>query len=134
MKALGAAYLIYLRLQTIMTARSAESGLSSNPRTKRRLFRDGVIVSVLNPKIAVFFMAFLPQFVDPSRGSVGSQILLLGIMYSVLALVTDSGYAFLAAGPRKRLSGPLISGPMPRYTSGAVYVGLGIGTAFVDRR
>ena len=59
-------------------------------------FADGVIVSVFNPKIALFFLAFLPQFVDPSRGPIAQQVLLLGLIYFGLALMTDGAYALLA--------------------------------------
>jgi threonine/homoserine/homoserine lactone efflux protein len=98
------------------------------------LFADGVVVSVLNPKIAVFFLAFLPQFVDPGRGSIAQQVLLLGLTYVALALVTDGAYAWLAGSARHLLRGRIVQGPLPRYASGAVYLGLGVSTALADRR
>jgi threonine/homoserine/homoserine lactone efflux protein len=132
-KALGAGYLIYLGLRTLL-ARHATAGVhTSAPRSLYRLFTDGVVVSVLNPKIAVFFLAFLPQFVEPSQGSVPQQVLFLGLLYVTLALVTDSGYAFLAARLRRWLGGRVIQGPLPRYASGVVYIGLGVSTALADR-
>ena len=133
-KILGAGYLIYLGLRAIFSAQPSDGSLLPPPRSRRRLFGDGVMVSVLNPKIAVFFMAFLPQFVDPGRGSPGLQILVLGLWYSVLAFVTDGAYAVAAAGLRGRLQGPWLEGPVPRYASGVVYMGLGAGTLFVERR
>lgn len=133
-KGLGAAYLIYLGLRIIMAPQVAGNDAPLTLRSHRRLFRDGVVVSVLNPKITIFFMAFLPQFADPGRGSLTGQILLLGILYSLLAFVTDSGYALLAASVRARFSNALMGGPVPRYASGAVYIGLGVGTAFTERR
>jgi threonine/homoserine/homoserine lactone efflux protein len=93
-----------------------------------------VLVSVLNPKIALFFLAFLPQFVDPARGPVAQQILLLGLLYVALALVTDSAYALLAGSLRHRLRDRALRGPLPRYISGSVYLGLGVGTALTGRR
>ena len=91
-------------------------------------------VGVLNPKIAVFFLAFLPQFVEPSRGPVPSQVLFLGLIYVSLALFTDSAYALLAGSLRHLLGGPLMEGALPRYAGGVLYIGLGVTTALIERR
>jgi threonine/homoserine/homoserine lactone efflux protein len=133
-KALGAGYLIYLGIRTLVTRHPPSSVEASPPRSLYRLFRDGVFVSVLNPKIAVFFLAFLPQFVEPSRGPVPQQVLLLGLVYVGLALITDSAYAVLAGSLRHWLGGRVMQGPLPRYASGAVYLGLGVSTALTGRR
>jgi len=133
-KTLGAGYLIYLGIRTLFARGPAASMEASAPRPLYRLFRDGVVVSVLNPKIAVFFLAFLPQFVEPSRGPVPQQVLLLGLTYVGLALITDSGYAFLAGSLRHWLGGRVMQGPLPRYASGVVYLGLGVSTALTGRR
>lgn len=63
----------------------------------RRAFRQGVVVNILNPKTAPFFLAFMPQFLDPGRGPVFVQVLLLGLTFIVLGLVTDGAYAVTAA-------------------------------------
>ena len=133
-KALGAGYLIYLGIRTLLARRPPTIARASSPRPLYRLFTDGVLVSVLNPKIAVFFLAFLPQFVEPGRGPVPQQVLLLGLIYVALALVTDSGYAFLAGSLRHLLGGPVMQGPLPRYASGVLYIGLGVSTALTGRR
>jgi threonine/homoserine/homoserine lactone efflux protein len=133
-KALGAGYLIYLGIRTLLARRPTVSVEASAPRSLYRLFTDGVFVSVLNPKIAVFFLAFLPQFVEPSRGPVPQQVLLLGLLYVGLALITDSTYAFLAGSLRHWLGGRVMQGPLPRYTSGFLYLGLGVSTARTGRR
>ena len=133
-KAAGAAYLIYLGIRTLLARGAVASTEVCTPRSSRRLFADGVLVSVLNPKIALFFLAFLPQFVDPARGPVARQVLLLGLLYVALALVTDSGYALLAGSLRHRLRDRALQGPLPRYISGSVYLGLGVGTALTGRR
>lgn len=132
-KALGAGYLIYLGLRTLLAAPAKGGTESPTPRSNRRLFQDGVFVSVLNPKIAVFFLAFLPQFVDPMGASIPLQVLILGTMYSVMAFATDSAYALLAARLRHRLSDEVVHGPALRRTSGTVYIGLGLTTAFADQ-
>ena len=133
-KALGAGYLIYLGIRTLLARRPPAIVQASSPRPLYRLFTDGVLVSVLNPRIAVFFLAFLPQFVEPGRGPVPQQVLLLGLIYVALALVTDSGYAFLAGSLRHLLGGPVMQGPLPRYASGVLYIGLGVSTALTGRR
>lgn len=133
-KALGAGYLIYLGIRTLL-GRDSTAGVDTYAaHSMCRLFTDGVAVSVLNPKIAVFFLAFLPQFVDPSGGPVPQQVLFLGVLYVTLAVFTDSAYACLAGSLRGWLGGHVIRGPLPRYASGVVYLGLGVSTALADRR
>jgi len=132
-KACGAGYLVYLGVRTLLGRDSAVGANASSSRTLYRLFRDGVVVSVFNPKIAVFFLAFLPQFVEPGRGPIPQQVLLLGLLYVVLALCTDSAYAFLASRIRNLLQGRVVRGPLPRYAGGAIYIGLGMSTAFAQR-
>ena len=95
-KYLGAAYLIYLGLRTLLT-HAAASPTGPLPRQSlRRIFAQGVLVATLNPKTALFFVAFLPQFVDPSRGAVTEQLFVLGSLFVMLAIVSDSLYALLA--------------------------------------
>jgi len=134
-KVLGAGYLIYLGIRTIWFNKT---GLAANdtltPVPMQRLFTDGVIISILNPKIAIFFMAFLPQFVDPERGSGVGQIALLGMVYAALALCTDSAYAVLANRLRQWMSPRATKRPWPRYLSGWLYIGLGINAALVGNR
>ncbi len=133
-KALGAGYLIYLGIRMLL-GRDATAAIEvTAPRSLRRLFSDGVLVSVLNPKIAVFFLAFLPQFAEPGRGPIAQQVLFLGLLYVALALCTDGAYAVLAGRLRHWLRGRVLQGPLPRYTSGVVYIGLGVSTALADRR
>jgi threonine/homoserine/homoserine lactone efflux protein len=132
-KLLGAAYLIYLGIRALMTHQPSVDVEMPAPRSLRRLFTDGVIVSVLNPKVAVFFLAFLPHFADPSRGSVSVQMFVLGSLYCALAVFTDGTYALLAGRLRHWMRGPIARGSLPRYASGAVYIGLGVSTALVDQ-
>jgi threonine/homoserine/homoserine lactone efflux protein len=133
-KLLGAGYLIYLGIRTLLLRQSIARVDGSRPRSLYRLFSDGVVVSVLNPKIAVFFLAFLPQFVEPGRGPVAQQVLFLGLLYVALALLTDAAYAVLAGRLRRWIGTRLIQGPLPRYASGVVYIGLGVSTALAERR
>ncbi len=133
-KGLGAGYLIYLGIRTLFTRGPAATMEVSTIRSSHRLFLDGVLVSALNPKIAVFFLAFLPQFVEPSRGPVPQQIVFLGLIYVGLALVTDGGYALLAGSLRDGLRVGIVQGPLLRYLSGSIYLGLGVSAALTGRR
>ena len=126
--------LIYLGLRTLLARPPTAAVEPSAPRSERRIFADGALVSVLNPKIAIFFLAFLPQFVDPERGPIPQQVLLLGLLYVALALVTDGCYAWLAGSLREWLGGRVPQGPLPRYASGVLYLGLGVSTALTGRR
>jgi threonine/homoserine/homoserine lactone efflux protein len=134
-KALGAGYLIYLGLRTIFARASSVAVIEIHAqRSSQRLFVQGVLVSVFNPKIALFFLAFLPQFVAPGRWPVPQQVLFLGFVYVGLALITDGTYAMLAAQLQRRLSSRIMKGPLPRYVSGSVFVGLGLSTALTGSR
>jgi threonine/homoserine/homoserine lactone efflux protein len=133
-KILGAGYLIYLGIRTLLARGPAANIEAATRHSSYRVFTDGVLVSVLNPKIAIFFLALLPQFAEPARGPVPRQIFLLGVIYIALALVTDSAYAILAGSLRKWISGRLVQGPLPRYAAGILYLGLGVTMALAGRR
>jgi threonine/homoserine/homoserine lactone efflux protein len=132
-KWLGGGYLIYLGVRALTAADRPETVLAT-ARSDGRVFIDGVVVSVFNPKIAMFFLAFLPQFVDASRTSVPQQILMLGCLYVALAIVTDGMYALFASSLRPVLRGRVMGSRVPRYASGAVYIGLGITALLSERR
>jgi threonine/homoserine/homoserine lactone efflux protein len=118
----GAAYLIYLGIRRLRDGgEDAEGGDGRVPR--KRLFWQGVVVNSLNPKTALFFLAFLPQFVDPNRGAVAPQVLALGVLFLTLATISDSTYALVAGSVRGWL------GERRRTlarVSGFSYVGLGV--------
>ena len=98
-------------------------------RNLRRAFAQGIVVNVLNPKTALFFLAFLPQFVDPNAAHPALQIAFLGVLFALLGLVTDSIWAIAAgsAGGVLRRSRRFVR--TQRYVTGTVYVGLGVATA-----
>jgi threonine/homoserine/homoserine lactone efflux protein len=133
-KALGAGYLVYLGVRTLFGRHAGVRIEASAPRSLRCLFAQGVLVSVLNPKIALFFLAFLPQFVEPNRGPVAQQVVLLGLIYIALGLTTDGAYAMLAGSLRRWFGGRVMRGALPRYLSGGIYLGLGVATALTGRR
>ena len=133
-KWLGAAYLVYLGLRLLFARHPVEAEDELREQSRRRLFFDGVMVSILNPKIAVFFLAFLPQFVTLDGIAIPLQLMLLGLLYVALAVLTDGSYALLASYLRRMISARFMRGPVPAYASGLVYLGLGISLALADRK
>ena len=134
-KMLGAGYLIYLGIRALLAARRESTAVETPPpRSLSRIYTEGILVSIFNPKIGVFFLAFLPQFVDPAAGPVAVQVLFLGLLYVALALVTDSLYVVLAASVRHVMTERMLRGPVPQYASGVIYIGLGVTMALGGRR
>lgn len=135
-KYLGAAYLIYLGIRKLMTPEKIEVSESSQPTSLRRVFSQGVMVNILNPKTALFFFAFLPQFADASRGSITTQMFVLGCTFVALAAITDGCYALLSGTFGYWLKGNLRFLQFQRYVAGTIYIGLGLITAFsgTDRK
>jgi len=127
----GAAYLVWLGLRKIFGPAETAGADGELPRySHARLFRDGFVVNLLNPKTALFFFAFLPQFIEVGRGHVPMQITLLGLIFALLGFCTDSAWALLAgtAGDwLKRSRGYL---KFERYGSGVLFIGLGLVAAF----
>jgi threonine/homoserine/homoserine lactone efflux protein len=121
----GAAYLVYLGVRRLL---ERDHGEAAAPSARSRLFLRGLLVQLLNPKIAVFFLAFLPQFVDPDRGSVVAQSLLLGTLFTVLAILSDGAYVLLAGAVGRRLRRGRGARRLARL-SGGVYIGLGVTAA-----
>ncbi len=129
----GAAYLVCMGLWTIFRRRDEQPAGAPSERRLRRRFGQGVIVNVLNPKTALFFFAFLPQFVDPEQGAAALQIAVLGLVFVVIAVVSDSVWALAAGTASERLRGNRRFLSVQRYVSGSVFVGLGALTAAAKR-
>jgi threonine/homoserine/homoserine lactone efflux protein len=133
---LGATYLIWLGVRRLL-ARDEDAPVAAAGSRRfglRRIFAQGVVVNVLNPKTALFFFAFLPQFVDTSRGSVPFQVVVLGVAFVLLGLVSDGSYALLAstgAGWLRRRPGVARTS---RLVSGGVLISLGVTTALAGSR
>ncbi len=128
-KYLGAAYLIYLGVRTLLVREERQRAPVPAPRSFSQLFAQGFLVNLLNPKTALFFYAFLPQFVDPARGAAVGQILLLGALFVLLASCTDSLYALLGSTVGKLLTRKAQFRQTQRYISGSVYIVLGLTAA-----
>lgn len=135
-KLAGAAYLVYLGVRTIAgRGNGGGRGAGTEPRGLRQLYLDGVVVNVLNPKTALFFLAFLPQFVDPDRGPVWTQTLALGLLFTVLGIVSDGAYALVSAQVgewlRRRRAEPRSRG---RFVEGGLLIGLGVSSLAIPHR
>ena len=129
LKYFGAAYLIILGIQQLRGNDAEASRQRDESASLSRLFVQGFVVNLLNPKVALFFLAFLPQFADPMRGSVTLQIILLGLLYVLLAVVIDAGYALLAGTMGDWLRGNVRFLKARRYLAGSFLIGLGLATA-----
>jgi threonine/homoserine/homoserine lactone efflux protein len=133
-KYLGAAYLVYLGLRKLFTSDTVQITDNRLPQSLRRTFSQGVVVATLNPKTALFFVAFLPQFVDPSKGGVAGQMLFLGCIFVMLAVISDSMYALLAGTVGQWLKSSRSVLRAQRYVIGTVYIALGVTAALADAR
>jgi threonine/homoserine/homoserine lactone efflux protein len=127
-KYLGAAYLIYLGVRRLLqrgddiTAR-VDAGRGS----LRRIFGQGFLIAVLNPKTAIFFVAFLPQFVNPGNGSIAFQLVLLGVIFVAIGLCTDTCYALVSGTVGNGLVRRRGFARGQRYLVGGTYLALGLG-------
>lgn len=132
-KLVGAAYLVAVGIRRIL-ARDDEADVIDPPAAPlQKVFVQGVVVNILNPKTALFFLAFLPQFVDTHRGSTWTQIAFLGCLFVLIALCSDAAYALLAdalAG-RLRQGGAVVR--LRRFVTGGIFVALGLSAAAAHR-
>jgi threonine/homoserine/homoserine lactone efflux protein len=129
-KYFGAAYLIYLGLKALFNRQPATSVKILERRELSTIFSESIIVSILNPKVALFFFAFLPQFIDPNRGSAGVQIMIFGLIFILVGIISDGLYAIFAGTIARRLKQGGLS--VGRYITGIIYCGLGIATALYE--
>jgi threonine/homoserine/homoserine lactone efflux protein len=133
-KYLGAAYLIYLGIRKLLVREEEITNGEVKPESLSRIYWQGLVINMLNPKTALFYFAFLPQFVDPAQGNVTAQTLFLGALFVGMAFVTDSLYALLASSLADKLRGNRHYQKGQRYFAGLVYVGLGITTALTGSK
>ena len=131
-KLVGAAYLIIIGIRRIFS-REEDTEVQVVPTPHRKLYVQGAVVNVLNPKTALFFLAFLPQFVDASRGSVPAQVALLGVLFAVIAFTSDAMYALLADLLAGKLRRSGTGAKVRRWVSGGIFIALGV-TAATARR
>ncbi len=129
----GAAYLIYLGIKQIVSKTKLEH-IKVEKASLLRIFGQGYMVNLLNPKMAFFTFAFLPQFIDPSHGSTIVQILFLGGLFVVMAMISDGAYALLASYLKPWLQRNTQFLKKQKYVTGSVYIGLGVTAALTGSR
>lgn len=127
-KWLGAAYLVYVGVRTLLHPPTdidpTQPGVSPV-----KSFRQGIVVNVLNPKVALFFLSFLPQFIKPEVGRPGLQALVLGLVFVLIGACTDGTYSLLASSLRDVLLRGKALPFVRRWVAGTVFIGLGLMAA-----
>jgi threonine/homoserine/homoserine lactone efflux protein len=133
-KYLGAAYLVWIGIRTLVAKDPGPEAPAVPAAPLRRAFRDGFVINLFNPKTAIFFLAFLPQFVDPARGAVHGQILVLGLTFMGLGIMSDGMFALAAgaAGDVLRRNRRFLR--VQRWFAGTSFIGLGVTAALATRK
>jgi threonine/homoserine/homoserine lactone efflux protein len=131
----GAVYLLYLGIKKFRERPAVKDEVERvQALPLRRIYAQGILVQVLNPKTAIFFFAFLPQFVNPARGHLSLQFFVLGMIFILLGLSSDSVWALTAGSAAGWLRQNQAFIRNERYISGTVYLGLGMATAVSGSR
>jgi len=133
-KVVGGLYLIYLGVKSFRGARRAAEMPTATMWPERRLFGEAFVISLLNPKVALFFLAFLPQFVERGHGPIWSQTLVLGLVYIAIGLCSDSVYALIGARLGSWLTARTARVRATRYAEGGILIGLGMLTLALPHR
>jgi threonine/homoserine/homoserine lactone efflux protein len=133
-KAAGSAYLLWLAIRTWRDRSAERAGAPPPAIPLRRVYLQGFLVNLLNPKTALFILALLPQFVDPARGSAAVQILVLGGVLASLGLLSDSAYALASGSVGAWMRRRRAVATAQRRISALVYAVLGVGTALAGQR
>ena len=130
---LGAGYLIFLGVRRLLSGDDETDDAAPEPEPLSKIYRHGVLVNVLTPKTALFFFAFLPQFVDPSRGT-AEQFVGLGLLFTAIALASDCTWALAASAVGAKLRASGVYRRRERLVSGGAYIGLGLVAALAGGR
>lgn len=124
-KWLGAGYLIFVGIRTLVTKPSVLTD-DTVAVSRRRSFVQGIVVNILNPKVALFFLSYLPQFIDPDNGAAWTQALVLGSIFVAIGCLTDGTYALAASALRSVLLTGRTLPFVQRYVAGTVFIALGV--------
>ena len=135
LKLVGAVYLVWLGISALRHRRNWVSTVAGRThRSTRRLWRDGFVVGLTNPKSTLFFLAVLPQFVSPERGHMSLQLLVLGLIFVGLAAINDGIYGLTAGSVRRWLDRSPRRREAVGGTSGVIMIGLGLRLALTGRK
>lgn len=133
LKYVGALYLIYLGVKKMMDKAQIIEEHKMDKKSLSKIFYEGIIVNVLSPKSAIFFFAFLPQFINPERGGTTSQILFMGLLFLMIALVSDMCYVMLSGKLAKQFKTSTVYPRIQKYVSGSIHIALGLLTLTVNK-
>ena len=133
-KYVGAAYLVYLGIRFILSREEMQTSSHERKAAFRKAFFQGSLTTLLNPKVALFYVAFLPQFVDPMQGHVPLQLLILGLLFNITSLAVDTSVALLASLLATWLKRRSRAAKLIHWLTGSVLVGLGVRLAFSGRQ
>ena len=137
LKIAGVAYLLYLAWKAVRAAAPSDPGRTSAsgaPRPAASLFLRGVLMNVLNPKVALFFLAFLPQFVTPASGPIWAQMLLYGVVFTLFVIAIFGAFGLLAGHVVRRVGSRWVGGAIAgrgKWLVAGVYAALAARLAFV---
>jgi threonine/homoserine/homoserine lactone efflux protein len=129
-KLVGAAYLVFLGVRMLISRTNETTLAAENTHSYRRIFAQAVLVNILNPKTALFFLAFLPQFVEPARGHIPAQIFSLGVLFALMGMISDSSWALVAGTLAAKLKNNFRWRLTQKNISGGALIALGLATAF----
>lgn len=130
----GALYLIYLGIRTLLSRQHTITEAKVEQTSQWRIFTQGVFTNVLNPKVAIFFLAFLPQFVDTKQGHVWLQILFLGLLFNISGTLVNSLVALMASSLSIWLKSRAKAQKVLQWLTGGIFIGLGVRLAFLQRQ
>lgn len=130
----GAAYLIYLGVRALTSRRQTEVNKEVVKKSLSSIFLQGMLTNLLNPKVALFFLAFLPQFVNQSRGHIAMQIITLGLLFNLLGTTVNIIISLATSFTGGHFKSRLGDSPFFHWGTGGVLIGLGIRLAFLERR
>jgi threonine/homoserine/homoserine lactone efflux protein len=133
LKFMGASYLIYLAWQALRAAASTGQQEQVQPLSRGNLYRRGIVMNLTNPKVSLFFMAFLPQFADPRQGSMMLQFFLLGAVFIIATILVFSAISFLAGGFGDKFRNSLFAQKAVNRVAAAVFIGLAIKLVISER-
>ena len=129
----GAAYLIYLGVRTFTSRRQKNSAKSIEEARLRTIFAQGIVTNVLNPKVALFFLAFLPQFVR-RENNVAAQIIFLGVLFNTSGTLVNIIVALVASYTRSQFKTRIRNSSVFRWLTGSIFIGLGVRLALLRRK
>jgi threonine/homoserine/homoserine lactone efflux protein len=129
----GAAYLIFLAIKTLLSQDQVANQFSDNEKSKKSIFWQGIFINILNPKLSIFFLAFLPQFIDVNLASATSQTLLLGAIFMAMTIVIFICYGMFASLVRQKiLNSPKILKAI-KWCFASVFMALGVRLALSEK-